>query len=185
MGSQAFSISGRTPDSYPEMPGADINSFRNGNISVIFYSLDNIIGMVLYGHGVDQGTSRVVVGDGVNEASVVGEGVFVGEGGDVFVGDGMGVKVRVGGGMNGVLLGVGVVLIVGVGVIVGVLVFVAVEVKVGVGLGVEEPVGVNGVRLAIVWVVKNTAVDDDVIVGVREISLFRFGASSAATSPAQ
>jgi hypothetical protein len=54
----------------------------------------------------------------------------------------------VGGGRNGVLLGVGVVLIVGVGVIVGVLVFVPVEV--GVGLGEEEPVGVRDVKLVIV-----------------------------------
>jgi hypothetical protein len=74
---------------------------------------------------------------------------------------------------------------VGVGVTVGVLVIVAVEVKVGVGLGVEETVGVNGVKLVVVWVANKTAVDDDVIVGVREASLSRLGASSAATSPAQ
>jgi hypothetical protein len=141
--------------------------------------------MVFYGYGVDQGPSTVVVGEAVNEGSVVGEGVFVSVGGDVFVGDGMGVKVKVGGGRNGVLLGVGVVLMVGVGVTVGVLVIVAVEVKVGVGLGVEETVGVNGVKLVVVWVANKTAVDDDVIVGVREASLSRLGASSAATSPAQ
>jgi|WetSurSiteA1Bulk_404760.scaffolds.fasta_scaffold02566_3 hypothetical protein len=141
--------------------------------------------MVFYGSGGDQGPSTVVVGEGVNEGSAVGEGVFVNVGEDVFVGDGMGVEVKVGGGKNGVLLGVGVVLMVGVGVTVGVLVIVAVEVKVGVGLGVEETVGVTGVKLAIVWVANKTAVEDDVIVGVREASLSRLGARSAATSPAQ
>lgn len=60
---------------------------------------------------------------------------------EVKVGEGMGVLVWVGGGKNGVLVGVGVVLIVGVGVMVGVWVVVAVEVLVGVWLGVADPVG--------------------------------------------
>ena len=78
---------------------------------------------------------------------VVGELVMVGT--RVEVADGMLVRVAVGGGIKGVLLGVGVVLMVGVGVIVGVLVIVAVKVTVEVWLGVIELVGKGGVKLAV------------------------------------
>jgi hypothetical protein len=93
----------------------------------------------------------VAVADGVTEGDgasvVVGELVMVGT--RVEVEDGMLVRVAVGGGIKGVLLGVGVVLMVGVGVIVGVLVIVAVKVTVEVWLGVIEVVGNGGVKLAV------------------------------------
>ena len=72
---------------------------------------------------------------------------MVGTGVDVEVGTF--VRVAVGGGIKGVLLGVGVVLMVGVGVIEGVLVIVAVKVTVDVWVGVIEPVGIGGVKLAV------------------------------------
>jgi hypothetical protein len=129
---------------------------------------------------------KVMVGVGVDEGSVVGVTVLVRVGRGVYVGEGMGVFVEVGGGKNGVLLGVGVVLIVGVWVMVGVLVVVPVEVRVGVWLGVKEPVGDSMVKVIVdVWVAKTTAVQDEVRVGVMDACPILPGARSTATSPAQ
>jgi hypothetical protein len=91
------------------------------------------------------------VADAVGEAGgvSVSVGLLVNVGTEVWVGEGMIVRVEVGGGMKGVLLGVGVVLIVGVGVIVEVLVVVAVKVKVGVWLKVAELLGNGGVKLVV------------------------------------
>ena len=74
-------------------------------------------------------------------------------------------------------------LVVGVGVMVGVLVVVPVDVRVRVWLEVRELKKVGDGKG--VWVIKTTAVIEEVRVGVREASLILFGASSAATSPAQ
>lgn len=54
------------------------------------------------------------MGVGVDEGPIVEVGVRVSVGREVRVGEGMGELVKVGGGKNGVLVGVGVVLIVGV-----------------------------------------------------------------------
>ena len=104
----------------------------------------------------------------------------------VCVAEGMGVLVEVGGGKNGVFVGVGVVLMVGVGEMVEVPVMVAVHVIVGVWLGVVELVGGSSVEVKVgVWELNTTGVEDEIGLGVPDAWPGRLGDSKTATIPVQ